>query len=166
MPQTTSTSSPQPEQNAAAQKSDASAQSHSSAPSTDPSPAPSPPAAPDASALEAQLAAAQKQGEMYKQLALSAGIAQRATLEAITLGIDVKTVPYVLKMADFSAVQPGKDGTPDPTAIQAAINKVLDDIPILKPKAEDSAAGFKQIGAGSGNAAQSDAIARIFGNKK
>ena len=120
----------------------------------------------DLTALQSQLAASQQLSEQYRQAAIASRISQQAALEAITLGVDVKTVPYVLKMADFSAVQPGKDGTPDPTAIQAAINKVLDDIPILKPKAEDSAAGFKQIGAGSGNAAQSGELARIFGNKK
>lgn len=81
--------------------------------------------------------------------------------------MDVKTVPYVLKMADFSAVKPDKDGVPDIAAIQAAINKVLDDIPVLKPSRSDQSKGFQQIGAGGAqNAAQSDQLARIFGNKK
>lgn len=121
----------------------------------------------DLTALQSQLAASQQQGEQYRQAAIASRISQQATLEAITLGVDVKTVPYVLKMADFSAVKPDKDGVPDIAAIQAAINKVLDDIPVLKPSRSDQSKGFQQIGAGGAQkAAQSDQLARIFGNKK
>ena len=121
----------------------------------------------DLTALQSQLAASQQQGEQYRQAAIASRISQQATLEAITLGVDVKTVPYVLKMADFSAVKPDKDGVPDIASIQAAINKVLDDIPVLKPSRSDQSKGFQQIGAGGAqNAAQSDQLARIFGNKK
>ena len=121
----------------------------------------------DLTALQSQLAASQQQGEQYRQAAIASRISQQATLEAITLGVDVKTVPYVLKMADFSAVKPDKDGVPDIAAIQAAINKVLDDIPVLKPSRSDQSKGFQQIGAGGAqNAAQSDQLARIFGKKK
>ena len=50
---------------------------------------------------------------------------------------------------------------------QAAINKVLEDIPVLKPHQSEQSKGFQQIGAGgSQSAAQSDELARIFGNKK
>lgn len=121
----------------------------------------------DLTALQSQLAASQQLSEQYRQAAIASRISQQAALEAITLGVDVKTVPYVLKMSDFSAVKPDKDGTPDAAAIQAAINKVLDDIPVLKPSKNDQSKGFQQIGAGGGqNAAQSDELARIFGNKK
>lgn len=121
----------------------------------------------DLTALQSQLATSQQLSEQYRQAAIASRISQQATLEAITLGVDVKTVPYVLKMADFSAVKPDKDGTPDAAAIQAAINKVLDDIPVLKPSKNDQSKGFQQIGAGgSQSAAQSDELARIFGNKK
>ena len=121
----------------------------------------------DLTALQSQLAASQQLSEQYRQAAIASRISQQAALEAITLGVDVKTVPYVLKMADFSAVKPDKDGTPDAAAIQAAINKVLDDIPVLKPSKNDQSKGFQQIGAGGGqSSAQSDELARIFGNKK
>lgn len=121
----------------------------------------------DLTALQSQLAAAQQLSDQYRQAAITSRISQQATLEAITLGVDVKTVPYVLKMADFSAVKPDKDGVPDTAAIQAAINKVLEDIPVLKPHQSDQSKGFQQIGAeGSQSAAQSDELARIFGNKK
>ena len=122
---------------------------------------------PDLTALQAQLTAAQTLSDQYRQAAIASRISQQAALEAITLGVDVKTVPYVLKMADFSAVKPDKDGAPDAAAIQAAINKVLDDIPVLKPSKNDQSKGFQQIGAGGGqSSAQSDELARIFGNKK
>ena len=121
----------------------------------------------DLTALQSQLAASQQQGEQYRQAAIASRISQQATMEAITLGVDVKTVPYVLKMADFSSVKPDKDGKPDIAAIQAAINKVLEDIPVLKPNRGEQSKGFQQIGAGGGqDAAQSDELARIFGNKK
>ena len=121
----------------------------------------------DLTALQAQLAASQQLSDQYRQAAIASRISQQAALEAITLGVDVKTVPYVLKMADFSSVKPDKDGVPDTAAIQAAINKVLDDIPVLKPAKSDQSKGFQQIGGGgSQDAAQSDELARIFGNKK
>jgi hypothetical protein len=121
----------------------------------------------DLTALQSQLAAAQTLSEQYRQAAIASRISQQAALEAITLGVDVKTVPYVLKMADFSSVKPDKDDAPDIAAIQAAINKVLDDIPVLKPVKSDQSKGFQQIGAGGGqSASQSDELARIFGNKK
>ena len=121
----------------------------------------------DLTALQSQLAAAQQLSDQYRQAAIASRISQQAALEAITLGVDVKTVPYVLKMADFSSVKPDKNGVPDTAAIQAAINKVLDDIPVLKPHQSDQSKGFQQIGAGGGqDAAQSDELARIFGNKK
>lgn len=134
---------------------------------TEPTQNPEPPAV-DVAALQSQLAAMQQQTAQYQQAALSAQIAQQATLEALTLGVDVKTIPYVLKMADMSGVKIGKDGALDVAAIQTALNKVLDDVPVLKPHKDEQAKGFQQIGAGggSGETAQSDMLARIFGNKQ
>ena len=68
---------------------------------------------PDLTALQAQLTAAQTLSDQYRQAAIASRISQQATLEAITLGVDVKTIPYVLKMADFSSVKSDKDGAPD-----------------------------------------------------
>ena len=122
----------------------------------------------DLAALQSQLAAMSAQNAQYQQAALAAQIAQQATLEAVALGIDVKTIPYVLKMADMSGVKAKKDGTLDVEAIQAAVNKVLEDVPVLKPKQAEQSKGFQQIGAGSsdGNSNQSDELAKIFGNKQ
>lgn len=138
-----------------------------SEPQNEPQPNPEPPAV-DVAALQSQLAAMQQQTAQYQQAALSAQIAQQATLEALTLGVDVKTIPYVLKMADMSGVKIGKDGALDVAAIQTALNRVLDDVPVLKPHKDEQSKGFQQIGAGggSGEAAQSDMLARIFGNKQ
>ena len=128
---------------------------------------PQPPAI-DVTALQSQLAAMQTQNAQYQQAALTAQIAQQATLEAAALGIDVKTIPYVLKMADMSGVTAKKDGTLDIEAIQAAVSKVLDDVPMLKPNQAEQSIGFRQIGAGGsdGSHSQSDELARIFGNKQ
>lgn len=122
----------------------------------------------DLAALQSQLTAIQAQNAQYQQAAIAAQIAQQATLEAVALGIDVKTIPYVLKMADMSGVKAKKDGTLDVEAIQAAVNKVLEDVPVLKPKQAEQSKGFQQIGAGGsdGNSNQSDELAKIFGNKQ
>ena len=66
-------------------------------------------------------------------------------MAAVTLGIDAKTIPYVLKMADLSQAM-GQDGKIDEEALKTALNKVLEDVPALKPQAPGTA-GFVQIGA-------------------
>lgn len=126
------------------------------------------PNAVDTAALQAQFDAMQLQNAQYQQAALNAQIAQQATLEAVALGIDAKTIPYVLRMADMSGVKANKDGTLDVESIQAALNKVLNDVPVLKPRYSEGNKGFQQIGAGvrDGDSQQSDTLARIFGNRK
>ncbi len=96
---------------------------------------------PDVSAVQAQLTQAQA-------IAEKAEIEKLATLEAVGLGIDVKTLPYVLKMADLSSVK-GQDGKISQEAVKNALNKVLEDVPQLKPVA-GSNQGF-QIGGAAGN---------------
>ena len=68
-----------------------------------------------------------------------------ATKVAMTLGINAKTVQYVLKMADFSKAK-GTDGKISEDNVKAAIEQVLKDVPALKPSTENNE-GF-QIGAG------------------
>ena len=77
-----------------------------------------------------------------------------ATKVAMTLGIDSKTLPYVLKMADFSKAK-GTDGKISDDNIKAALEQVLKDVPALKPAAENNT-GF-QIGAGQQTGGQSSA---------
>ena len=93
---------------------------------------------------QAQLAAAQKAMQ-------AAHVETAATMMAVSLGIDAKTIPYVLKMADLTEVM-GQDGKINEESLKAAVNKVLEDIPALKPQT-DGKTGFSKVGTG-GNPAQ------------
>nr|WP_294493131.1 hypothetical protein [uncultured Anaerosporobacter sp.] len=113
---------------------------------------------PDVSKIQAQLQQAQA-------LASQAEIEKLATIEAIGLGIDVKTVPYVLKMADLSTVK-GDDGKVNQETLKNALNKVLEDVPALKPTNQGNV-GF-QIGGNGQQDQQSnnnDNIRKMFGLK-
>lgn len=98
---------------------------------------------PDVGALQNQITQAQQQ-------ALQAQIERDAMMLSSELGIDLKTMPYVLKMADMSVVV-GTDGKIDQEKLKEALNKVLEDIPQLKPQAEVQQNGFRQIGVGNQN---------------
>ena len=95
---------------------------------------------PDVNALKTQLA--QAQAAVQK-----AQVENAAAMAAVSLGIEANTIPYVLKMADLSGVL-GQDGKVNEEAVKNALNKVLEDVPALKPKTEGSS-GFVQIGAAS-----------------
>lgn len=99
---------------------------------------------PDVAGMQNNLLAAQQEAQNAK-------IESAATIAAVALGIDAKTIPYVLKMADLGQVM-GKDGKINDEAMTQALNKVLKDVPGLKP-AQNSQRGFTQIGTG-GNPAQ------------
>ena len=94
--------------------------------------------------LQNEVAAAQKVAEQ-------AQIELAATKVAMTLGINAKTLPYVLKMADFSKVK-GTDGKISEDNVKDALEQVIKDVPALKPIQEGNA-GF-QIGAGQQNNGQ------------
>ena len=96
---------------------------------------------PDVNALQRQAeeeAAAQAE-------ARQAQLKSAATMAAVSLGMDAKTIPYVLKMADLSQAM-GQDGNVNEEALKNALNKVIEDVPALKPQATGSS-GFTQIGA-------------------
>ncbi len=95
---------------------------------------------PDVAGLQAKVT-------QMQSVAKEAQLEKEATLTAVGLGLDVKSIPYVLKMADFSQ-SAGQDGTIDADAVKKAINKVLEDVPALKPKA-DGSTGFVQVGVAS-----------------
>ncbi|MBD5087380.1 MAG: hypothetical protein HDT30_00995 [Clostridiales bacterium] len=97
---------------------------------------------PDVAGLQTQVQTLQTQAQQ-------AVIEKDATIGAIALGLDVKQVPYILKMADFSKAM-DKDGKTNPEAIKEAINKVLEDFPQLKPQKEENK-GFQKVGASGGN---------------
>lgn len=92
----------------------------------------------DTAQLQNQVAAANQEAEKVR-------IELAATQVAMTLGIDSKTLPYVLKMADFSKAK-GTDGKISDDNIKTALEQVLKDVPALKP-ATESNSGF-QMGAG------------------
>lgn len=91
----------------------------------------------DNAAVQTQLTEAQKVAEQ-------AQIELEATKQAIGLGIDLKSLPYVLKMANFSNAK-DKDGKISQENIKAALTKVLEDVPALKTE-QQANQGF-QIGA-------------------
>lgn len=114
---------------------------------------------PDVNAMRTQLTAAQADAAQAK-------LENTAILQATQLGIDAKTIPYVLKLADLSQVT-GQDGKINEETLKNALNKVLTDLPGLKPQGQQT--GF-QIGASGSNQNQqpnqNDQLAAIFGNKK
>lgn len=97
---------------------------------------------------------------------------QQATMEAVTLGLDAKTIPYVVKLADMSKAV-NDDGTVNADEIKKALEKVLADVPQFKGTVQqsfhnDDVGGF-QIGGGAGNISNNsseDELRRIFGIKK
>lgn len=112
---------------------------------------------PDINAIQAQLTQAQAAAQ-------KAMVESAATMAAVSLGIDAKTIPYVLKMADLSQVI-GQDSKVNDEALKTALNKVLEDVPALKP-APAGQTGFVQIGASGGTGQQTnneDALKKAFG---
>lgn len=111
---------------------------------------------PDVGAMQSQLAQAQAALQQSQ-------VENAAAMAAFGLGIDAKTIPYVLKMADLSGVM-GQDGKVSDEALKNALNKVLEDVPALKPQAQQ-ATGFR-IGAPSGGqqtTADDAALKKAFG---
>lgn len=112
---------------------------------------------PDVNAMQNQLTQAQATAQ-------AAQLQSAATMAAVSLGIDAKTIPYVLKMADLSQVM-GQDGKINDETMKQVLNKVLEDVPALKPQAAGST-GFVQVGAASGQqqaGASDDALKAAFG---
>ena len=95
---------------------------------------------PDVIGMQNQITETQAQLAASQKAVQAAQVESAATMMAVSLGIEAKTIPYILKMADLSQVV-GEDG-----------NKVLEDVPALKPQA-DGKTGFTQVGTG-GNPAQ------------
>ena len=113
---------------------------------------------PDVTALQQQTTLAQQQAQQ-------AIIERDAYLLSGELGIDLKTMPYLLKLADLSAVV--TDGKVDQEKLKGALNKVLEDVPQLKQQTTQST-GFR-FGANESqntNTSVDDQLDRIFGIKK
>jgi hypothetical protein len=114
---------------------------------------------PDVNAMQTQLTQAQEEAAQAK-------LENAAILQATQLGIDAKTIPYILKLADLTQVT-GQDGKISEESLKNAINKVLEDVPGLKPQ-ENQTSGIRFGAAGGNNNPpnQDDQLAAIFGNKK
>ena len=97
---------------------------------------------PDVGAMQAQVTQAQAAAQQ-------AQINSAATMAAVSLGISATTIPYVIKLADFSQVV-GQDGKINEETLKAALKKVLEDVPGLKAQTAGNT-GFVQVGAASGN---------------
>ena len=73
--------------------------------------------------------------EQLKRQILQDNLDKVATSEALKLGLDSKAMPYVLRMADMTKAVKA-DGTISTEEVTNALNKVLTDIPALKPVIE------------------------------
>lgn len=102
---------------------------------------------PDVAGMQTQLAQAQTQITQANAVAQQAQVQSAATMAAVSLGIDAKTIPYVLKMADLSQAV-GQDGKISEEAIKNALNAVLEAVPQLKP-AQETQKGFQIGGSGT-----------------
>lgn len=106
------------------------------------------------SAFKQQKAANQPDIQAIQNQAAEARLeAQRAVIERDAmllsgdLGIDLKTMPYILKMADTSQVI-DENGSVNKEKLKEALNKVLEDVPQLKQQQDTQKSGFRQIGVG------------------
>ncbi|MDE7211679.1 MAG: hypothetical protein K2O03_09590 [Lachnospiraceae bacterium] len=111
---------------------------------------------PDVAAIRTQLAKAQEEVQR-------AQIENVATMVAVSLGVEAKTIPYLIKMADLGQVV-GTDGKVNEENVKKALDAVLEAVPGLKPQTAGST-GFVQVGAG-GNGQQQrndDALKKAFG---
>lgn len=115
---------------------------------------------PDLNAIQTQLTQAQA-------AAVQANVEKEAMFLSGELGVELKTMPYVLKLADLSNVADDK-GSINKETLKTALNKVLEELPQLKPETQNQQGGFRQIGAGGqgGTPNVDDQLAAIFGNKK
>ena len=96
---------------------------------------------PDPAVLRAQIAQA-------NAAAMTAQMENRAMVLAGELGLEVKTVPYVMKLADLKEV--AADGAVNDDKLKEAINQVLEDLPQLRKQTEAAAGGIR-VGAGTGS---------------
>ena len=114
---------------------------------------------PEVSSMKAKI-------EQYKQSELTARLNQQATLTAFKLGISADTVPYILKLADFSGVN-DESGKINDEKLKSAVSNVLEDVPQLK--GETSKGGFQKIGADGDNSndkeKQNAMLRKAFGLK-
>lgn len=121
---------------------------------------------PDVDGLNRQIADAQSETAKAVERAMMAETKVEAMTMAAELGVEQKTIPYLMKMADLSSVI--VDGQIDQDKLKESLNAVLSDVPQLKVSAEEKPNGFK-VGAdtsGNQNASTTEELAQIFGVAK
>lgn len=120
---------------------------------------------PDYNALNQQLADSEEAVLEAQSRALYAETQLEAMNMASELGVEQKTIPYLMRMADLSDVI--TDGQPDQDKLKESLSAVIKDIPQLKLEAEEKPNGFK-VGADTSNSGESsnEQLARIFGVSK
>lgn len=116
---------------------------------------------PDPIALQQQVNTAQTQ-------ALRSAMENKALLMAGELGVELKTVPYLMKLADLSGVV--VEGKVDEEKLKEAIGKVLEDVPQLKAAVagDGQGGGIRRVGADTGSTgavSDEDQLKKIFGVK-
>ncbi|HFI0420633.1 TPA: hypothetical protein ACGOW9_001845 [Streptococcus suis] len=108
------------------------------------------------------VASLQQQVQQAQSLALQATLEKSLQLAAVEAGLPTSSLPYVLKLADTTNLTLESQAED----FKAAIEKVLEDVPALKPEKSETT-GFQQVGS-IGNAQQtttSDLLSAAFGNK-
>lgn len=97
--------------------------------------------------------------------ALKADVKAAAYDLAADLGLTNKEIPYILKLADMKDV--AADGKVNTENLKKALEKVLEDMPQLKPKKDEGGGGFRGRVGGDGGGKQPDekeaAMRKAFG---
>ena len=96
-------------------------------------------------ASQPDVAKLQNDIQTAQNTAIQSQIENKALMMHDELGIDLKTVPYVMKLADLSSVV--VDGVINDEKLKEALAKVLEDVPQLKQQQEQNTQGFRQVGA-------------------
>ena len=121
--------------------------------------------APDVDGMQRQI------GELTRSLNV-AKVENAVIVQAQKMGIDAKAIPYLTRMADLTDVGDASGGI-DGEKVGAALQKVLDDLPALKPTAKQAdeqqahQGGFRVGGNGSDKQPKADKseLYRMFGVK-
>ena len=122
---------------------------------------------PDVAGLQTQLNELRAAMETANSTARLAKVENAVILEATKMGIDPKAIPYLTRMADLTDIADAK-GEVSAEKVSQALAKVLDDLPVLKPQAQQQT-GFRVGGEGdkgcSAPKADDAKLKAIFGVK-
>ena len=87
------------------------------------------------------LTAIQQQAQQLQAQALQAEMEKEALLMAGEIGVGMKLVPYLMKLADVKEVI--SENKIDKEKLKVALEKVLEDVPQLKTQQEQNAGGVR-----------------------